>query len=76
LAVHPDFQRKGVGRRLLLCGLDHLQGQGRCTCFLEVRASNRIAQALYSACGFLVSGKRPGYYRSPPEDAVIMRKVL
>ena len=39
---------------------------------LEVRASNRGAQALYSRFGFAPSGVRKGYYVDNREDAVIM----
>jgi len=39
---------------------------------LEVRASNEIAQELYKKYGFRVVGRRPRYYSSDGEDAVIM----
>ena len=44
------------------------------TVFLEVRASNTIAQTLYLSEGFNEVGLRPAYYPSPQgrEDAVIM----
>jgi ribosomal protein S18 acetylase RimI-like enzyme len=28
--------------------------------------------ALYRSLGFQEQGRRPGYYRNPPEDAVLM----
>jgi ribosomal-protein-alanine N-acetyltransferase len=39
---------------------------------LEVRASNEIAQELYKKYGFRVVGRRPRYYSSDGEDAIIM----
>jgi len=39
---------------------------------LEVRASNEIAQELYKKYGFQVVGRRPRYYSSDGEDAIIM----
>jgi ribosomal-protein-alanine N-acetyltransferase len=39
---------------------------------LEVRASNEIAQELYRKYGFRVTGRRPRYYSSDGEDAIIM----
>jgi ribosomal-protein-alanine N-acetyltransferase len=39
---------------------------------LEVRASNTIAQELYKKYGFQVVGRRPRYYSSDGEDAIIM----
>ena len=41
---------------------------------LEVRASNAAAIALYEKLGFRQVGRRPHYYLSPPEDALILRK--
>jgi len=40
--------------------------------YLEVRASNRAAIALYEKCGFNCIGKRSAYYRYPTEDALVM----
>ncbi|MBI4732622.1 MAG: ribosomal-protein-alanine N-acetyltransferase, partial [Chloroflexi bacterium] len=40
--------------------------------FLEVRAGNLGAQALYQKYGFVVDGVRPHYYKDNNEDAVLM----
>jgi len=69
LAVSPAQRRKGVGKRLL----DHIVGLGAAEVFLEVRATNEPGQAFYSRAGFQPTGRRPGYYRNPAEDAVVMR---
>ena len=39
---------------------------------LEVRASNRGAQSLYSRFGFAPAGVRKGYYADTGEDAIVM----
>jgi ribosomal-protein-alanine N-acetyltransferase len=39
---------------------------------LEVRESNRVAQALYAGFGFEVLGRRRAYYTDDGEDALIM----
>jgi ribosomal-protein-alanine N-acetyltransferase len=44
--------------------------------FLEVRESNRSAQALYLAYGFRAVGQRAAYYRNPREDALVLRLEL
>ncbi len=41
--------------------------------FLEVRAGNEPAKALYSKLGFKDVGLRKGFYELPKEDAIIMR---
>lgn len=38
---------------------------------LEVRASNEGAVRLYERFGFIQDGLRRGYYRNPPEDALL-----
>jgi len=37
-----------------------------------VRVSNTVAQNLYRKYGFVVVGRRPGYYRDNNEDADLM----
>ena len=70
--VHPDWRRQAIGRQLLL-NLGELSiavGARRMT--LEVRESNVVAQALYSAFGFETVGRRRAYYTDDGEDALVM----
>lgn len=69
LAVDPAQRRKGIARALLAEELS--RGPGRW--FLEVRASNTAAIGLYESAGFERCGRRPGYYRDPAEEAIVMR---
>ena len=46
--------------------------EGAQQAYLEVRASNHAAIALYTRLGFRVCGRRPNYYRDPEEDAVLV----
>jgi ribosomal protein S18 acetylase RimI-like enzyme len=70
LAVAPAFRRRGVATRLMVDCFDRMPG----TFFLEVRASNIAAQALYAGLKFAPAGRRPRYYDNPVEDAVVMRR--
>ncbi|TAN39541.1 MAG: ribosomal-protein-alanine N-acetyltransferase [Nitrospirae bacterium] len=72
LAVRPDLRRQGIASALIRETLACLRGKGCRAVFLEVRASNRAALALYAAEGFEVTGTRKNYYTSPLEDAVTM----
>lgn len=76
LAVHPDYQRQGIGEALVLALMEGLKAQGSHCLTLEVRASNDPAKHLYEKLGFQVVGRRRNYYRSPREDADILRKEL
>lgn len=72
LAVHPDFRKQGLGRRLLAHALLAVSAEGAFKAFLEVRAGNSVAQKLYLDFGFEVVGVRPRYYRDNMEDALLM----
>jgi len=76
LAVAPEFRRRGIGGALLDAGLSALQRRSVEEVFLEVRESNRSAQALYLAYGFRAVGQRAAYYRNPREDALVLRLEL
>ena len=69
----PGYRRQGAGRRLLQAAFDFAAGHGIRAFFLEVRASNAPAQALYRAAGFQEAGLRKNYYQNPAEDGLIMR---
>jgi len=52
LAVDPGFQGLGLGRSLVLAGLDHLSRRGLGTAMLYVDADNDGALRLYEDLGF------------------------
>jgi ribosomal-protein-alanine N-acetyltransferase len=72
LGVHPDFRRHGLGERLLLALLEEARERGVRRATLEVRESNRGAQALYARLGFTPIARRRRYYSDTDEDAIVM----
>lgn len=52
IAVDPDFQGLGLGRRLVVAGLDLLARKGLTVGMLYVDAENTPAVALYQSLGF------------------------
>jgi [ribosomal protein S18]-alanine N-acetyltransferase len=71
--VPPETRRQGIGRMLVHTVLAWARDLGANEVRLEVRESNAPALRLYEACGFVVAGRRAGYYADPAEDAVLMR---
>jgi ribosomal-protein-alanine N-acetyltransferase len=76
VAVEASARRVGVGRALCAAVVDWCMGQGVKALELEVRAGSEGAIALYAGLGFVVAGRRVGYYREPVEDALLMRLDL
>ena len=62
ICLHPDWQHRGLGRKLVAKLLDIARQRQADTAFLEVRQSNRVALALYRSMGFNEIGIRRGYY--------------
>ena len=76
LAVEPARRNRGWAGQLLGRILRLAAAQGASCCVLEVRSANRAAQVLYRKAGFRVVGRRPAYYRAPPDDAVLMERNI
>lgn len=75
LAVAPEARGRGVGTVLLEGALAAAEARGNVMMYLEVRASNVSALALYTSHGFVEVGRRKSYYRKPVEDALVLRRA-
>ncbi|MGI9162850.1 MAG: ribosomal protein S18-alanine N-acetyltransferase [Mycobacterium sp.] len=71
IGVDPDYQGRGIGRRMMVDLLDFAGSDG--VVFLEVRTDNAPALALYESLGFVQIGVRKRYYRNGA-DAYTMRR--
>ena len=78
ISIAPRHQGRGLGRALLAEVQAHGCALRLETLWLEVRASNERARALYREFGLAEVGLRRGYYPGADrrEDAVVMRKAL
>ncbi len=72
IAVEPEWHGAKIGSRLLLTIITEAIARGAQRVSLEVRVTNRVAQAMYEKFGFSVTGRRKGYYIETNEDALIM----
>ena len=72
IAVRQQYQGMGLGELLLIATIDLSRELKASFLTLEVRASNLVAQNLYSKYGFMKTGVRRSYYLDNREDAIIM----
>lgn len=72
VAVEPEHQGQGIGRRIMSELLKAAAEAGMRCSTLEVRAGNAPALALYEKLGFERTAVRKGYYPDNREDAVVM----
>jgi len=75
LTVMPEWQGRGHGRALLDAVEAHCRTRRLPMLWLEVRASNERARALYRKRGFTEAGLRRNYYpasHGKREDAIVM----
>ena len=75
IAVVPAARRRGLGRVLMHHLIAWARERGANELFLEVRADNAGAQALYESLGFERIAVRPRYYRGGI-DAIVMRLTI
>jgi ribosomal-protein-alanine N-acetyltransferase len=72
IAVRSNYRRKGIGEGLLISIIESAVQSNAKVVTLEVRVSNKAAQALYKKYGFQVIGRRTRYYSDNGEDALLM----
>ena len=72
IAVKEEYRRSGVAGRLLQEMFKVLRDTGIVSIHLEVRQSNHGAIKLYEKFGFMIKGRRKGYYQETGEDALIL----
>jgi ribosomal-protein-alanine N-acetyltransferase len=78
LSIAAAHQRAGHGTALLAQAAELARKLGARSLFLEVRPSNRGAQALYTRLGFRKVAVRRGYYpaHTGREDALVLALPL
>ncbi|MFE7843917.1 ribosomal protein S18-alanine N-acetyltransferase [Microbacterium sp. NPDC057407] len=73
IAIAEASRGRGRGRALLRALLDEAARREVQDVFLEVRADNPVAHALYVSEGFREIGRRPRYYQPDDVDAIVMK---
>lgn len=65
MGVDPDYRGRGLGRAVLVAGIEHLRTKGLGEVVLEVDSENLPALALYESLGFEKRGEILWYQRAP-----------
>lgn len=73
IATLKNMRQSGLGKKLLSSVISEMRESGVNEVFLEVRAGNVAAIALYESIGFQKIGIRKGYYKDNGEDAVLYK---
>ncbi|WP_243836995.1 ribosomal protein S18-alanine N-acetyltransferase [Psychromonas algicola] len=74
IAIAPKYQGKGLGQKLLTYLIQFSHKLEQQEIWLEVRASNQSAIAIYQKLDFVEVDIRPAYYpaENGREDAIVM----
>lgn len=77
LAVRPDLQGKGIGRRLVKEVEDWVAEEGRTRLYIETAGRPQYAptRAFYLSCGYQVAAELEDFY-APGDGKVIFLKVI
>jgi len=70
VAVHPDYQGRGIARRLMQASMEMIYQRGGTTAILQVDMENHTARHLYRSLGFIeerawTTWRRSSYSRVP-----------
>jgi len=74
IAVDPDFQGHGLGRQLVLAGLESLCDRGVSVGMLYVDHDNEAARRLYFSLGFVDDHTDRAYVTDVPASGASSRR--
>lgn len=71
VAVHPDYQRRGIAHQLMQAAMEAVTRRGGRSAILQVDSDNPVARRLYLRVGFIeerawTTWRRSGTYTLPP----------
>ena len=76
IAVGDNFRKSRIGSELLTRVIKSAAEKNVSRIYLEVRKSNTAAIKFYQKNAFEIIGERRNFYSNPPEDAVLMCRII
>lgn len=75
IAVDPDYQGKGIGKKLLTKTEEKAKNQGASHMYIETGSWNKSGNALYKACGYKLMGILEEYYNETNHKHIWGKKL-
>ena len=75
MAIHPTYQRKGLGKFLFSGLINHPKSHQTDRIYLEVKKNNEPAKIFYKSMGFKTVGNRSNFYKDG-SDALLLNKEI
>ena len=75
IAVHPNYQRKGLGKFLLSDLIKRSKYLRITQIHLEVRETNEPAKALYKSMGFKTTANRSNFYQDGTSALLLTKET-
>ena len=75
-SIHPEFQRRGLGTKLINRLLNHCAENEIEKIFLEVSSKNETALSFYQSIGFYTVNIRKNYYQDGSDALLKEIKIL
>lgn len=69
VAVHPDYRRQGIARKLTIQAIEHARQRHVPAIWLHVRDDNPAAVSLYQSMGFIERTRRTTWFSRPLKDS-------
>jgi mycothiol synthase len=75
VGTHPDFQRRGLGKAVILAGLEQMKAGGMTRAIVMAEGDYPASQRLYQSAGFLPSGRLVPFVKTLRSESSWLQKL-